>query len=151
MATHASDAGIEGNGSGLAGGRESGVTAHAIGGLGGPGAEGVMAMAGVAVGGFDLFPVDIDTAVGAGFELLFFGQVAVTTELGYFGGGGDLVGGDVADGGAVFVGEAMADTAIDTGGGVFMGFEIGEGFGVAGGATMRLLGRGGEGREEEKH
>ena len=139
MATHASDARINGQRFFFAGGGQGGVTALAVSGLRGPGAKGVMAMAGIAIGGSHLLAAQVDAAVGAVFVLLLFGEMAGAAEIGNFGGRGDLIGRDVADGGAVLLAGSVANAAIDAGGGVFVSLEIGDGFDVAGGATVRFL------------
>lgn len=109
-----------------------------------------MAMAGVAVGCFHLLLQRVGPAVGALFVLLFFGQVAVAAELGDLRRGGNLIGRDVADRGAMFFAGAVADAAIHVVFGVFVGLEISYGFGVAGGAAV-LLRKDGQGREQEEH
>jgi len=99
-----------------------------------------MAMAGIAIRSSHLFAARVDAAVGARFILLLFGQVAVAAQFGHIGGSGDLIGRDVANGSAVLLAGSMANAAVDAGGGVFMRLEIGYGFDMAGGATVRLLG-----------
>src|SRR6187549_2961123 len=84
VATHASDATVDRDRRRFAGGGKRGVAALAIGGLLRPGAESVMAMAGVAIGSSHLFPVGVDAAMGAGFILLLLGEMAVAAELGDF-------------------------------------------------------------------
>ena len=144
VATHASDARVDGQRFFFAGGGQRGVTALAVSGLRGPGAQRVMAMAGIAIGGSHLLAIGVDAAVGAAFILLLFGEMAGAAEIGNFGGRGDLIGRDVADGGAVLLAGSVANAAIDAGGGVFVSLEIGDGFDVAGGATVRFLRERGE-------
>jgi hypothetical protein len=107
-------------------------------------------MAGVTVGRFHLFFGGVSAAVGALFVLLLFGQMAVATELGDLRRGGNLIGRDVADGSAVLLAGAVADAAIHVVFGVFVGLEVGHGFGVAGGTAV-LLRKDGQGREQEEH
>lgn len=109
-----------------------------------------MAMAGVAVGGLYFFLRRIGATVGTLFVLLFLGEMAVAAEFGNFRRGGDLIGRDVADRGTMLLAGAVADAAIHVVFGVFVGLEIGHGFGVAGGAAM-LLREDGKGREQEEH
>ena len=78
--------------------------------------------------------------MGAGFILLLLGEMAVAAEFGDFGGRGNLIWRDVADGGAVLLAGAVADAAIEAGAGMFMRLEIGDRLRVAGGATVLFLG-----------
>jgi 1,4-dihydroxy-2-naphthoyl-CoA synthase len=80
-----------------------------------PGTKGMMAMAGVAVGGSHLLATGVDTAVGAAFILLLFGQMAVAAQFGDIGWSGYLIGRNVADRSAMLFARTVADTAIKAG------------------------------------
>ncbi len=137
MASHARDTGVGGDGRLFAGSREFAVTALATGHLGGPGAHGVVAMTGVAIGSAHLLAGGIDAAVGAGLILLLFRQMAIPTESGHFRGGGNLVRRHITNRGAVLFGRPMADAAIEAGSGMAVGFEVRDGFRMAGRTAVR--------------
>jgi len=81
VATHASHAIVHGSWRSLAGRGQIGMTALAIGGLLRPWAQGMVAVTGVAIRGFYLFPAGVDATVGAGFILLFLGEMAISAQL----------------------------------------------------------------------
>lgn len=112
----------------------------------------VVPVAGIAIGGLDLFAGGVDAAMGAGLVLLFFGQVTVSAEFRDLRWRRHRVRRNVADRRAMLLRGTVTNPAIDVGASVFVCFEIRDGVGVARGATVRFLRRdGGECRDPEEH
>ena len=125
------------------------MAALAVGHLGSPGLQRVLAVAGVAVGRFDFLTAGVDAPVGTGLILLLFGQMAVAAELGDLRGRGDIVGRNIAHRGAVLLRGAVADAAVEPGFGMAVRLKISHRFGMTRRTPVRLLSGGRHHRQQK--